>query len=42
MGQISFSGVLKEEDNILKIELPLVNAQFSVSWYIINYTISKF
>ena len=37
-----FSGLLEEEDNTLKIELSLVNAQFPVSWYIINYTNNMF
>ena len=31
--KFQFSGLLKEEDDILKIELSLVNAQIPISWY---------
>ena len=38
-----FNRLILEEDNILKkIELSLVNAQFPVLWYIINYTNKMF
>jgi len=40
--KFQFSGLLKEEDDILKIELSLVNAQIPISWYIINYTNNMF
>ena len=40
--KFQFSGLLKEEDDILKIELSLVNAQIPISWYIINYSNNMF
>ena len=40
--KFQFSGLLKQEDDILKIELSLVNAQIPISWYIINYTNNMF
>ena len=40
--KFQISGLLIEEDDILKIELSLVNAQIPISWYIINYSNNMF
>ena len=40
--KFQFSGLLKEEEDILKIELSLVNGQIPISLYIINYTNNMF
>ena len=34
-----FNGLLKQEDDIQQVQISLVNAQFAVSWYIINIEI---
>ena len=38
MGSIQFTGLIKEENNICKIDISLVNAQIPVSFYTFNYT----
>lgn len=37
-----FSGILKDEHDIIQRQLTLVNAQLPVSFYIVNYTNDKF
>ena len=36
--KFNFTGLIKEENNICKIDISLVNAQIPVSFYTINYT----
>ena len=40
--EFQFNGLLKQEDDIQQVQISLVNAQFAVSWYIINYSNNVF
>ena len=40
--KFNFTGLTKEADNILKIELSSVSAQIPVSFYTVNYTNNMF